>query len=277
MRTGYLENEYIIFLKIREERGDLKGKTVIVTGGSSGMGKAIAERLCREGANVVISGRNAERLEAAKAEMENLGGQVLTFQMDVREIDQVEAMVRKTKETFGRIDALVNNAAGNFVVPAEKLTYNGWHSVINIVLHGTWYCSQTVAKDWIENGQKGSILNIVATYAWTGAAGVVHSAAAKAGVLAMSQTLAVEWGSKYGIRVNCIAPGPIERTGGAEKLIADERAYKAVEQAVPLKRFGKPEEIAALAAFLLSDEAEYINGECVTMDGGMWLASHRFL
>jgi NAD(P)-dependent dehydrogenase (short-subunit alcohol dehydrogenase family) len=255
----------------------MKGQTIIVTGGSSGIGKAIAKRLCEEGANVVITGRNAERLEAAKAEMETFPGQVLTIPMDVRESAQVEAMVKKTKDTFGRIDHLVNNAAGNFVVPAEQLTPNGWHAVINIVLNGTWYCSQTVAKDWIASGNKGSILNIVATYAWTGAAGVVHSAAAKAGVLAMSRSLAVEWGSRYGIRVNCIAPGPIERTGGAEKLIADEKAYKLVEQTVPLKRFGRPEEIAALARFLLSKEAAYINGECVTMDGGLWMAGARFL
>jgi NAD(P)-dependent dehydrogenase (short-subunit alcohol dehydrogenase family) len=255
----------------------MKGKTVIVTGGSNGMGKAIATRLCQEGANVVISGRNEERLLQAKAEIETFSGQVLTVQMDVREIDQVEEMVRRTKETFGQIDHLVNNAAGNFVVPAEDLSLNGWHSVINIVLNGTWYCSQTVAKDWIASGHKGSILNIVATYAWTGAAGVVHSAAAKAGVLAMTQTLAVEWGSKYGIRVNCIAPGAIDNTGGTEKLIANEKMAMMLKQAIPLKRFGQPEEIAGLAKFLLSDEAAYINGECVTMDGGFWLSHMRFL
>lgn len=255
----------------------MKGKTIIVTGGSNGMGKAIAKRLCEEGSNVVISGRNEERLEQAKKEMERFDGQVLTVQMDVRNREQVEAMVNKTLETFGRIDHLVNNAAGNFVVPAEKLTHNGWHSVIDIVLHGTWYCTQEVAKKWIEQGTKGSILNIVATYAWTGAAGVVHSASAKAGVLAMTQTLAVEWGSRYGIRVNCIAPGAIERTGGAEKLIADEAMHQAIQRMIPLQRLGNPEEIAALAKFLLSDEAEYINGECVTMDGGMWLSGTRFL
>ncbi|MBA4541316.1 2,4-dienoyl-CoA reductase [Thermoactinomyces daqus] len=255
----------------------LQGQTVIVTGGSSGIGKAIARRLCQEGANVVITGRNADRLEAAKAELEELPGKIFPFQMDVREVDQVKAMVQKTVEQFGGIDHLVNNAAGNFVVPAEDLTYNGWHSVINIVLNGTWYCSQAVAKEWIEKKRKGSILNIVATYAWTGAPGVVHSAAAKAGVLAMSRTLAVEWGDKYGIRVNCIAPGPIEETGGAAKLVANEKMAKKVANMVPLKRYGRPEEIAALAKFLLSAEAEYVNGECVTMDGGLWMANFRFL
>jgi NAD(P)-dependent dehydrogenase (short-subunit alcohol dehydrogenase family) len=255
----------------------MKNKTIIVTGGSSGMGKAIAKRLCEDGANVVISGRDRERLEEAKKEMELKKGQVLTYSMDVRELDQVEKMISEANRQFGHVDHLVNNAAGNFVVPAEELSHNGWHAVVNIVLNGTWYCTQTIAKDWIEKGIKGSILNIVATYAWTGAAGVVHSAASKAGVLAMSQTLAVEWGSKYGIRVNCIAPGAIENTGGTEKLISNEKAYKYLEQNIPLKCFGKPEEIAGLARFMLSDEAAYMNGECVTLDGGYWLSGIRFM
>lgn len=255
----------------------MQGKTVIVTGGSNGMGKAIAARLCQEGANVVISGRNSERLQAAKEEIETFAGQVLAVSMDVRNLEQVEDLVKQAKDKFGKIDHLVNNAAGNFVVPAENLSHNGWHSVIDIVLNGTWYCSQTVAKDWIEQKHTGSILNIVATYAWTGAAGVVHSASAKAGVLAMSQTLAVEWGSKYGIRVNCIAPGAIDNTGGTEKLIANEKMANLLKQSIPLKRFGQPEEIAGLAKFLLSDEAAYINGEVITMDGGFWLAGTRFL
>lgn len=255
----------------------MKGQTVIVTGGSSGMGKAMAARFCQDGAQVVIVGRDADRLEAAKQEIEIADGQVLTVQMDVRHPEQVEAMVQKTVETFGKIDALVNNAAGNFVVPAEKLSHNGWHAVVDIVLNGTWYCTQAVAKEWIAAKQKGSILNIVATYAWTGSAGVVHSAAAKAGVLAMSRTLAVEWGSKYGIRVNCIAPGPIERTGGVERLIASEENYRKLEQSVPLQRFGRPEEVAHLAAFLLSPGSEYINGDCITIDGGTWMAGNRLL
>ncbi len=255
----------------------MKGKTIIVTGGSSGMGEAIAARFCQVGANVVISGRNKERLKRAKEKMETFRGQVLAVGMDVREVEQVEEMVRLTKETFGRIDYLVNNAAGNFVVPAEELSFNGWHAVVNIVLNGTWYCSQTVAKEWIAHRQKGAILNIVATYAWTGAAGVVHSAAAKAGVLAMTQTLAVEWGSKFGIRVNAIAPGAIQDTGGAEKLIANQKMAQKIQEQIPLKRFGRPEEVAGLAHYLLSDEAQYINGECVTIDGGFWLSGWRFI
>lgn len=255
----------------------MKGQTIIVTGGSSGMGKAMAARFCQDGANVVICGRDEEKLLAAKKEMEGLSGQVHTIALDVRNREAIEKMVEETVERFGTIDHLVNNAAGNFVVPAEDLSHNGWHSVIDIVVNGTWYGTQTVGKYWIKEGRTGSILNIIATYAWTGAAGVVHSATAKAGVLAMSQTLAVEWGSRYGIRVNCIAPGPIENTGGTDKLIANEKMYAMIQNAVPMKRFGRPDEIAGLASFLLSEQASYINGECVTMDGGHWLAGYRFI
>ncbi|GGE23393.1 2,4-dienoyl-CoA reductase [Marinithermofilum abyssi] len=255
----------------------MKGKTVIVTGGSSGMGKGMAQRFCERGANVVISGRDEEKLEQARREMETFDGQVLTVPMDVRKPDQVEAMIQQTQERFGTVDYLVNNAAGNFVVPAEELSLNGWHAVIDIVLNGTWYCTQAMAKEWIREKKAGSIVNIVATYAWTGAAGVVHSASAKAGVLAMSRSLAVEWGSRYGIRVNCIAPGPIENTGGVEKLILNEAMHKRVLASIPAKRFGKLEEIAGLAEYLLSDEAAFINGECITMDGGQWMSGNRFM
>jgi len=249
----------------------VNGKTVIITGGGSGIGKAMAMKFAAEGANVVITGRNPERLKQAKTEMKSLNGQVLDFQMDVRDPEHVQAMILATKNQFGKIDALVNNAAGNFVCPAEELSINGWKSVIDIVLNGTWYCSQAVGKEWIANNQTGSILNIVATYAWGAGPGTIHSASAKAGVLSMTRTLAVEWGSKYGIRVNCIAPGPIENTEGVARLIETRNVYQEAINSVPLKRFGKAEEIANLANFLLSPEAEYMNGECITMDGGRWL------
>lgn len=255
----------------------MNNETVIVTGGSSGMGKYMAKRFADEGANVVITGRNEERLSEAQKKLEETAtGNILTIIMDVRNIEDVQRMVKETIETFGTIDHLVNNAAGNFIVRAEDLSVNGWNSVIDIVLNGTFYCSREVGKYWIEQGQKGTILNMVATYAWDAGAGVIHSAAAKAGVLSMTRTLAVEWGSKYGIRVNAIAPGPIERTGGADKLMLSEEMAEKTRQDVPLKRFGKPEEIAGLAYFLLSDEAAYINGEVVTMDGGHWLNSFPF-
>ncbi|CAC8367000.1 MULTISPECIES: 2,4-dienoyl-CoA reductase [Staphylococcaceae] len=254
----------------------MKDKVIIVTGGSSGMGKAMAKRFAADGAKVVITGRSLDRLEEAKKEMEQYDGQVLCIDMDVRDTERVQYTVDETIKTFGKIDGLVNNAAGNFLCAAEDLSINGWNSVIDIVLNGTFYCSQAVGKEWIKSGHKGRILNIVATYSWTAGAGVIHSASAKAGVLAMTRTLAVEWGSKYGITVNAIAPGPIDNTGGAKKLSLSEEAKQQTLDSVPLGRMGQPEEIAGLARFLFSKEAEYINGDCITMDGGQWLNRNPF-
>ncbi|MBD8068610.1 2,4-dienoyl-CoA reductase [Bacillus sp. PS06] len=254
----------------------MKDKVVIVTGGSSGMGKAMAARFAKEGAFVTISGRDPEKLYQAKEEIETYKGQVLPVVMDVRDEEKVQEMVSQTKQAFGTIDFLVNNAAGNFLVRAEELSSNGWKAVIDIVLHGTWNCTQAVGKEWIKEKKSGSITNIVATYAWTAGVGVVHSASAKAGVLAMTKTLAVEWGSQYGIRVNAIAPGPIEDTGGVQKLLTDEEAVQRVLDGIPLKRFGRVDEVANLAAFLFSPEANFINGDCITIDGGQWLNSSSF-
>ncbi|MGO1883680.1 MAG: 2,4-dienoyl-CoA reductase [Staphylococcus equorum] len=254
----------------------MKDKVMMITGGSSGMGKAMAKRFAEEGAKVVITGRSLERLEVAKAEIEQYEGQVLCIDMDVRDPERVQYTVDETVKTFGQIDGLVNNAAGNFICPAEDLSINAWNSVVDIVLNGTWYCTQAVGKEWIKNGQKGRILNMVATYAWRSGPGVIHSASAKAGVLAMTRTLAVEWGSKYGITVNAIAPGPIEKTGGAGKLSLSEEARQQTLDSVPVGRMGQPEEIAGLAKFLFSDDADYINGACMTMDGGQWLNQNAF-
>lgn len=252
------------------------GKTVIVTGGSSGMGKFMAAKFAKAGANVAITGRNAERLQGAAREIADNQDKLLTVEMDVRKPEDVDRMVQEVLDKFGTIDFLVNNAAGNFVVPAEKLSINGWNSVIDIVLNGTFYCSRAVGQHWIEAKKQGSMINMVATYAWDAGAGVVHSAAAKAGVLSLTRTLAVEWGRRYGIRVNAIAPGPINRTGGAEKLVQSEEIAAKIIQSVPLGRLGEPEEIAELAYFLFSDQAAYINGECITMDGGQWLNQFPF-
>ncbi|CAG9619913.1 2,4-dienoyl-CoA reductase [Sutcliffiella rhizosphaerae] len=251
-------------------------KVVIITGGSSGMGKYMAIKFAQEGFNVVITGRELDRLEAAKKEIQRTDNQVLTIQMDVREPEHVKRMIKMTDDSFNRIDVLINNAAGNFVCPAEKLSVNGWKSVIDIVLNGTFYCSSAVGNYWMGRDVKGSMINMVATYAWNAGAGVAHSAAAKAGVLSLTRTLAVEWGTKYGIRVNAIAPGPIERTGGVDKLLQSEKEAEKIRDSVPLKRFGRPEEIAELAFFLSSEKASYINGECVTMDGGQWLQPFPF-
>ena len=248
-------------------------KVIIVTGGSNGMGKYMAKKFVAEGAQVVITGRDLDRLKAAQ---EEIGDRAHSFQMDVRNVESVEAMVAFADSKFGRIDGLVNNAAGNFIVRAEDLSPNGWKSVIDIVLNGTFYCSSAVGKYWIEKGQKGSILNMLATYAWDAGPGVVHSAAAKAGVMSLTRTLAVEWGRGYGIRVNGIAPGPIDRTGGADKLWESEEAAKRTIASIPLGRLGQPEEIAELAAFIMSDKASYMNGEIVTLDGGQWLNQFPF-
>ncbi|MBM6629212.1 2,4-dienoyl-CoA reductase [Mammaliicoccus vitulinus] len=254
----------------------MKDKVIIVTGGSSGMGKAMAKRFAADGAKVVITGRSLERLEEAQKDIEQYEGQILCIDMDVRDPERVQFTVDETIRTFGKIDGLVNNAAGNFLCAAEDLSLNGWNSVIDIVLNGTFYCSQAVGKEWIKSGHKGRILNIVATYSWTAGAGVIHSASAKAGVLSMTRTLAVEWGTKYGITVNAIAPGPIDNTGGAKKLSLSEDARQQTIDSVPVGRMGQPEEIAGLARFLFSPEAEYINGDCITMDGGQWLNRNPF-
>lgn len=250
-------------------------KTYIITGGSSGMGKYMAQKFLQQGDQVVITGRNLEKLNEVKDQFKDLG-EIDIFQMDVREPEHAKAMVAFTVERFGSIDGLVNNAAGNFIVAAEKLSANGWKAVIDIVLNGSFYCSHAVGNYWIENDKKGCIINMLATYAWGAGAGVIHSAAAKAGVMSMTRTLAVEWGTKYGIRVNAIAPGPIERTGGADKLWESQEAAERTLKSVPLGRLGKPEEIAELAAFIFSDKASYMNGEIITLDGGQWLNSHPF-
>ncbi|MGR3763668.1 2,4-dienoyl-CoA reductase [Rossellomorea sp. NS-SX7] len=251
-------------------------QSVIITGGSNGMGKYMAKFFLEKGSNVVITGRNEERLQSVKEEFSSLEGEIEVFQMDVRQPEHTDAMVKFTVEKFGKIDVLINNAAGNFICPVEKLTANGWKSVIDIVLNGTFLCSHAVGNHWISENHKGSIINMVATYAWGAGAGVAHSAAAKAGVLSLTRTLAVEWGHKYGIRTNAIAPGPIERTGGAEKLWISEEAAKRTIQSVPLKRLGTPEEIAGLAFFISSEQAAYMNGECITLDGGQWLNQFPF-
>ncbi|MBB4824108.1 NAD(P)-dependent dehydrogenase (short-subunit alcohol dehydrogenase family) [Sporosarcina luteola] len=250
-----------------------QGKVMIVTGGSSGMGKAMATKFVQEGADVIITGRDLDRLHMANEEMQ---GRASVFQMDVRDVDSVQALVDFADRKFGKIDGLINNAAGNFLVNAEELSPNGWKAVIDIVLNGTFYCSSEVGNYWIKKRAKGTILNMLATYAWDAGPGVVHSAAAKAGVMSLTRTLAVEWGRKYGFRVNGIAPGPIERTGGAEKLFQSDKAKERTILSVPLGRTGTPEEIAELAAFIMSDKASYMNGEIVTLDGGQWLNQYPF-
>ncbi|MEW9677121.1 2,4-dienoyl-CoA reductase [Lentibacillus sp. L22] len=255
----------------------LKRKVAIITGGSNGMGKAMATRFAAEGANVVITGRKQERLDQAKKDIKNeTGVEVLAVQMDVRNREDVQRTVDATKNTYGCIDVLVNNAAGNFICPAEDLSPNGWKAVIDICLNGTWNCTQIIGKEMIAQKTGGVMLNMVATYAWTGSPGVVHSASAKAGILAMTKSLAVEWG-KYGIRINAMAPGPIEHTGGSEILFGSDDAVQRIKEKNPLGVVGTLTDVTEAATFLVSDQSRYINGDCLTIDGGQWMANDRFM
>ncbi|MFC1222358.1 SDR family oxidoreductase [Pedobacter sp. BG31] len=250
----------------------LKGKTIVITGGGTGLGKAMGVYFLKLGANLVITSRKQEVLQKTADEMEEkTGGKVLAVACDVREIEQVENVLAKTLARFGAVDVLLNNAAGNFISPTERLSANAFSSIIDIVLKGTVNCTLTFGKHWIKEKQAATVLNIVTTYAFTGSAYVVPSACAKGGVLALTRSLAVEWG-KYGIRTNAIAPGPFPTKGAWERLLPGDLAKKFdFKNRVPLKRVGDHQELANLAAFLVSDFSGYINGEVITIDGGEWL------
>ncbi|MCZ4318672.1 SDR family oxidoreductase [Aequorivita viscosa] len=251
----------------------LKGKTIVVTGGGSGLGKAMTTYFLELGANVVITSRNLEKLQAVKKELEETtGGKVLPLQCDVRNYDEVEAMVEASVKEFGSVDVLLNNAAGNFISPTERLSANAFDTIIDIVLKGTKNCTLAFGKHWIEQKETNkTVLNIVTTYAFTGSAYVVPSATAKAGVLAMTRSLAVEW-AKYGIRFNAIAPGPFPTKGAWDRLLPGDLKEKFdPSKKVPVKRVGEHQELANLAAYLVSDFSAYINGEVVVIDGGEWL------
>ncbi len=242
----------------------------IVTGGATGIGFAIARELARLGATVVLASRKEENLKKAAGEIRSAGGKAEYHTLDVRDADAVEAMAARVESEHGGIDFLVNNAAGNFIVAAEELSTNGWNSVIGIVLNGTFYCTSAVGKRMIAK-KSGAILNVIANYAWTGAPGVVHSASAKAGVLAMTQTLAVEW-ARHKIRVNAIAPGPVDTPGASVRLFPDPAVMEGIRKTIPLRRFATLEEVANAASYLLSDYASYVTGEAFVIDGGQWLS-----
>ncbi|MAZ29593.1 MAG: short-chain dehydrogenase [Cytophagaceae bacterium] len=251
----------------------LVGKVIVITGGGSGLGKAMTKYFLELGAKVAITSRNLEKLKGTAEELEKeTGGKVLPVQCDVRHYDQVEAMLKACLDEYGQVDGLLNNAAGNFISPTERLSANAFDTIIDIVLKGSKNCTLAFGKHWIDTKQETStILNIVTTYAWTGSAYVVPSATAKAGVLAMTRSLAVEW-AKYGIRSNAIAPGPFPTKGAWDRLLPGELKDKFdLAKKVPLKRVGDHQELANLAAYLMSDFSAYINGEVVTIDGGEWL------
>ena len=251
----------------------LKDQVALVTGGGTGIGLAIARRLGELGAHVAIGSRNSLNLERGSAELRHAGLDPLAVQVDVRIPEQVDEMCARVVKHFGRIDVLINNAAGNFICRAEELSPNGWNAVVGIVLNGAFYCSRSVGRHMIARGGGGSIVSILANYVWTGSAGTVHSAAAKAGVMSMTQTLAVEW-ARHRIRVNAVAPGPVESPGAAKQLWNSREAVARITSLVPLQRWAQPEEIADAVVFLVS--AGFITGETLTVDGGAWLGRGPF-
>lgn len=246
------------------------GTTALITGGGSGIGRAIALRYAAGGGDIAVLGRRVEPLEETAALAREHGVRVEIVRCDIRDADAVTAAVAEVATTFGRLDALVNNAAGNFVCAAEDMSPGGWRAVIDIVLNGSFYASRAAAPHMLAAG-RGAMLNVIASYAWHGHPGTVHSAAAKGGVLAMTRTLAVEWAAR-GVRVNAIAPGPTETAGASAALWPTPQSRAHVTASVPAARLTTPEEVAGVAAFLLDNvQAGYITGEVLTMDGGQWL------
>lgn len=250
----------------------MRGETIIVTGGGTGLGKSMSKYFLELGANVVITSRKKEVLDKSAEELSKAtGGEVLPVVCDVRDYAQVENVLEKTVEKFGSVQGLVNNAAGNFISPTERLSPKAFDVIVDIVLKGSYNCALAIGKYWIKNKIRGKVLSIVTTYAWTGSAYVVPSACGKAGVLAMTRSLAVEW-AKYGIRLNAIAPGPFPTEGAWSRLFPKEleKLFDANTK-IPLKRYGNHQELANLSAYLMSDFSSYITGEVITIDGGEWL------
>jgi peroxisomal 2,4-dienoyl-CoA reductase len=248
----------------------LKGRTALITGGGSGIGLEIATTYARLGASVMLVGRNQERVEvAAKAITEN-GGKAAARKTDVRDYEEVEAAVQATVERFGTLDVLVNNAAGNFVCPTAELSPNGWRTVIDIDLNGTFYGCRAAYPHLKESPHGGSIISIITMLGVTGWPGAAHAAAAKAGILGLSRTLAVEWGPDK-IRVNTISPGPIGDTEGVRKMYEEGGRGELEAKKTALGLFGRKEDIANAAAYLASSLASYVTGENLIVDGGRWL------
>jgi len=247
----------------------LKGKVAVVTGGGTGIGKVIAEDLAAHGAKVALLSRNLERLEVEAAAIRQTGAEAAAFACDVSDNDQVKAAAEAVVAKFGKVDILINNAAANFIWPSEKLTAVRWRKVIDIVLNGSFNCSLEFGKRMLAQ-KDGRIVSILATYAWTGGPGFAPSASAKAGVLALTRTLGVEWAAK-GVLVNAIAPGPIDTPQTRERLWPTQEMEQKMLAGVPLGRFGLESDVSALVLFLVSELGRNITGECVTSDGGQYL------
>lgn len=249
--------------------GTLEGQTAVITGGGSGMGFGIAQELSRLGAQVVLVGRKQEKLDAAVADIEKAGGQAFGVPTDIRNPEQVDTLMDTVVERTGRLDILVNGAAGLFMQDSDQMSIKGWDSVVGTVLNGSFYCSRAAGIKMIELGNGGRILSIVASYAWTGGPKTVHSVSAKAGVIAMTKTLGAEW-AKHGIRVNAISPG-VTNTEAVRPIIEDEKAGPKMKAKIPNGRFGEVKEMAQAASYLVSPFADFVNGEVLVIDGGEWL------
>jgi len=253
------------------KEGSLENKTIIVTGGGTGLGKSMGRYFMELGANLIITSRKKEVLDETANEFNNFPGTVMPIAGDVRKENDVTNIIDQGIKEFGNIDVLVNNAAGNFISPTERLSTKAFDVIVDIVLKGTYNYSLILGKKWIEKKQPGVILNIVTTYAWTGSAYVAPSAAAKGGVLALTRSLAAEW-IKYNIRSNAIAPGPFPTKGAWDRLFPKPlSSLMNFEKSLPMKRYGNHQELANLAAYMISDYSGYMNGEVVTLDSGEWI------
>jgi NAD(P)-dependent dehydrogenase (short-subunit alcohol dehydrogenase family) len=250
----------------------LAGKTTIVTGGGTGLGRAMAVRLAGLGACVGLLGRRPEPLQETRQAIADAGGTAAAVPCDVRDPEAVRAAVDAVEKELGPVNQLINNAAGNFLAPSEDLSPNAFNSVVQIVLYGTFHCTREVGRRLIDRSAKGEILSIVTNYAATGSAFVLPSAAAKAGVLAMMRSLAVEWAA-YGIRVNAIAPGPFPTEGAFSRLMPGSEMERQALRRIPLRRFGEHWELVNLVAYMMSDASPYQTGDLATIDGGEALLS----